>query len=201
MAAIGSITTIHLIRHGETDWNIKRIYQGTSDIPLNATGLQQAATLGAWLAANPLEYRGTAVIASPLQRAFVTAEAIAAAREIAEIIPEPDVMERAYGVAEGYTLQERLERWSGDDWEGLEPWENVALRAQRAIDRVLATRPGETTFVVCHGGFINAVIGSLGHDPKIIVNTSITTITHDGTGWTLGSFNETPHQHDGILMR
>lgn len=196
-----TITTIHLVRHGETDWNINRIYQGTSDIPLNARGLEQATTLGAWLAANPDAYPGTAVVASPLKRAFVTAEAVAAAREIAEITPDPDVMERAYGVAEGFTLQERQARWSGDDWEGLEPQENVVLRARRAIDRVLTERPGETTFVVCHGGLINAIIGSLGHDQKIIVNTSITTITHDGTGWTLESFNETPHQREDLVMR
>ena len=65
--------------------------------------------------------------------------------------------------------------------------------AMQAIDRVRTTRAGEKTFVVCHGGLINAIIGALGNDHTTIVNTSITTVTHDGTGWGLVAYNETPH--------
>lgn len=193
-----SITTIYLVRHGETDWNVQRKYQGTTDIPLNALGREQAAALGSWLAEEPDRFPGTAIHSSPLSRAFATAQAIADARGITTIVPDPDAMERGYGVAEGYTLEEREARWPGGDWEGLEPWENVARRAMRAIDRVAVERPGEETFVVCHGGLINAILaelssGELGTGKTTIVNTSITSITHDGTGWTLVAYNEIPH--------
>ena len=34
------------VRHGETDWNAARIYQGWTDVPLNALGERQARAVG-----------------------------------------------------------------------------------------------------------------------------------------------------------
>jgi uncharacterized phosphatase len=197
-----SQTTIYLVRHGETDWNVQRKYQGSTDVPLNAVGREQATILGAWLAEDASRFPGTAIVSSPLSRAFVTAQAIAAARGIptGAIVPDPDVQERSYGVAEGYTLEEREARWPDADWEGLEPWEAVAKRAMRALGKVLAARPGEATFVVCHGGLINAILaelsgGEIGTGKTTILNTSITTIRHDGSSdrWAIVAYNEIPH--------
>ncbi|MGN6485563.1 MAG: histidine phosphatase family protein, partial [Thermomicrobiales bacterium] len=65
---------------------------------------------------------------------------------------------------------------------------------------VLAARPGEATFVVCHGGLINAILaelsgGEIGTGKTTILNTSITTITHDGSSdrWTIVAYNQIPH--------
>jgi len=197
---MASLTTIYLVRHGETDWNVQRKYQGSTDVPLNAVGREQAATLGAWLAADASRFPGTAIISSPLSRAFVTAQAIADARGIARdaIVPDPDVQERSYGVAEGYTLEEREARWPDANWDGLESWEHVAIRAMRALGRVQASRPGEGTFVVCHGGLINAILaelsgGEIGTGKTTILNTSLTTIVNDGAGWSIVAYNEIPH--------
>lgn len=197
---MASLTTIYLVRHGETDWNVQRKYQGSTDVPLNAVGREQAATLGAWLAADASRFPGTAIISSPLSRAFVTAQAIADARGIARdaIVPDPDVQERSYGVAEGYTLEEREARWPDANWDGLESWEHVAIRAMRALGRVQASRPGEGTFVVCHGGLINAILaelsgGEIGTGKTTILNTSLTTIVNEGAGWSIVAYNEIPH--------
>ena len=63
-----------LVRHGETHWNQQRRVQGGDmDIELNETGIAQAQRVASYLAGEPI----TAVLASPLQRARMTAEAIA----------------------------------------------------------------------------------------------------------------------------
>ena len=67
-------TRIIAIRHGETDWNAAARIQGHTDIALNARGLEQARLAAAALADEPV----AAVYASDLQRAWQTAEAIAA---------------------------------------------------------------------------------------------------------------------------
>jgi probable phosphoglycerate mutase len=67
------VTEILLIRHGETDWNAVKRLQGHFDIALNAEGERQAAALGQALLAEPLDV----IIASDLQRAMQTAQAIA----------------------------------------------------------------------------------------------------------------------------
>lgn len=195
---MASLTTIYLVRHGETDWNVQRKYQGSTDIPLNAVGREQAATLGAWLAEDASRFPGTAIVSSPLSRAFATAQAIERARAIREITTDPDLRERSYGVAEGYTLEEREARWPGGFWGGLEPWEQVAVRAMRALDAVQGARPGQETFVVCHGGLINAVLaelsgGEIGTGKTTILNTSITTITRTAGAWDIVAYNEIPH--------
>lgn len=68
--------TIFLVRHGETEWNRARRYQGWSDSPLTARGIAQAIALGRRLAALP-EAADADIVASPLGRARHTAEIIA----------------------------------------------------------------------------------------------------------------------------
>ena len=62
-----------VVRDGETLYNVQSRFTGQSDIPLSALGEQQASVLGKRLAAEPL----AAIAASGLQRARVTAQAIA----------------------------------------------------------------------------------------------------------------------------
>lgn len=70
----------YLVRHGQTDWNRAGKIQGTTDIPLNETGRQQAEQLAIVLkerSGYPAKTRIDAVYASPLARAFQTAEILA----------------------------------------------------------------------------------------------------------------------------
>ena len=66
---------LYLARHGETDLNIDDRYQGISDAPLNARGIDQARALALAL---PLDV--TRIVSSPLQRALQTAQAVGTAR-------------------------------------------------------------------------------------------------------------------------
>src|ERR1051326_8727117 len=69
--------TIFLVRHGETEWNRERRYQGWSDSPLTARGIAQAEAIGRCLRDLP-EASGAEIVASPIGRARHTAEIIAA---------------------------------------------------------------------------------------------------------------------------
>jgi hypothetical protein len=88
--------TIHLVRHGETDWNVEGRLQGWTDIPLNATGIEQAHAAASVLAGRPIG----SVLSSDLSRARDTAAMIAAAAG-REVLTDPALRERNYGVAEG----------------------------------------------------------------------------------------------------
>ena len=68
--------TIFLVRHGETEWNRARRYQGWSDSPLTQRGIAQAEAIGRRLAALP-EAANAPIVASPIGRARRTAEIIA----------------------------------------------------------------------------------------------------------------------------
>ena len=61
---------IFLIRHGETEWNVGKVFRGRKDVALNEQGLEQAELLGRYLQETKLD----AVHSSPLKRALVTAK-------------------------------------------------------------------------------------------------------------------------------
>ncbi|NQD89088.1 histidine phosphatase family protein, partial [Paenarthrobacter sp. CM16] len=68
-----TLTTFALVRHGQTDWNAERRLQGSTDIPLNDVGREQAREAVAFLS----DQQWDTVVASPLSRAAETAEIIA----------------------------------------------------------------------------------------------------------------------------
>lgn len=191
-------TTVFLVRHGETDWNRNGKYQGSSDVPLNALGMQQVAQLADYLKTHELAPTGDAIVSSPLSRALVTARAIGDALGIDEILTDADLQERSYGKAEGLTLVQREAQWPDGNWPGLEDWGHVAERAMRALDLVGQRFAGQRVFVVCHGGLINSILavlsdGAIGTGKTTIINTSISTLSDDGGGWEIGEINQIPH--------
>jgi broad specificity phosphatase PhoE len=102
---------IFLVRHGQTEWNLRRRYQGWGDSPLTATGLAQAEAIGRRLRTLP-EAAGVPIIASPLGRARRTAEIIRA----------------ALGGATQLSFDERLKEISIGSWDGLDRDEIAVLR-------------------------------------------------------------------------
>lgn len=88
---------LYLVRHGETDWNMRDLMQGWSDIPLNSTGLAQAEFLRSIIAKYGLEFN--AIYSSPLQRTRKTAEIMAGTDQ--QVIIEPRLLERGDGEFEG----------------------------------------------------------------------------------------------------
>lgn len=160
------MTTLILVRHGETEWNRARRIQGRTDIPLNDDGRAQARETALRLvdeiAAGP-----AVVISSDLSRAKETAEIIAEGVGVPLLHTSPDLRERAYGEAEGMETSEFAARWG--DWysaeiPGAEPRAQLRRRALRAIrhavrDARQATSPSSpTVIVVAHGALIREVM-------------------------------------------
>ncbi len=92
---------LYIVRHGQTEWNIIGRMQGSSDIPLNQVGRQQAENVARRFQSIPLH----AAYASPLSRAYDTAEAIVRGRSLF-IEKEPALMEVGFGVWEGKSFEE-----------------------------------------------------------------------------------------------
>ncbi len=168
------MTVLTLIRHGETDWNRDRLIQGSTDIPLNDTGRQQARETGAALRAQPELVDADLppiVVSSDLSRARETAEIIAMQLGAASPRQYPGLRERAYGEAEGIDAAQFLERWG--DWHsaevpGAEPWPALRARGLAALDAVvndaqrsdtpLAASVVAPIVVVTHGAMIRELI-------------------------------------------
>lgn len=160
------MTTLLLVRHGETDWNATRRIQGSSDIPLNETGRAQARETAAALAE---QFAGEhpLVVSSDLSRARETAEIIAGALGVDTPRTYPDLRERAYGEAEGMTDTEVIARYGGwhhADIPGAEISPLLRARGLAAVRRVVrdARRlhaPRDVPVIaVAHGGIIAELI-------------------------------------------
>ena len=106
-AARGEPTTTVLLRHGETPLSVERRFAGRGDIPLTETGKLQAKA-----AAQRLAARGGAdlIVTSPLQRARLTADAVAAATG-APVQVDDGWIEADFGEWEGLSYAEAMERW------------------------------------------------------------------------------------------
>ena len=91
---------IYLIRHGETDWNTKRLLQGATDIPLNQNGIEVAQLTAEGLREAAFDL----IFTSPLKRARETAEIIRGERKI-PIIPDERLREISFGPYEGLCCQ------------------------------------------------------------------------------------------------
>lgn len=145
------MTELHLIRHGQTDWNVAGRYQGQADIPLNAIGLAQAQALAQTLSGQHFD----ALYSSDLQRAYQTAQAIAAVvglpihalRGLREIHMGEWEGRLLAEVSQGYTQN----RSPHSKPAGGESVAEVASRLAQAADAISRAHPSGRVLVVSHG--------------------------------------------------
>lgn len=148
-------STVLLIRHPESAWNRRGIYQGRRDIPLSPLGRLQAELVAARLAREQI----AGIVCSPLQRARTLADAIG---RYHRLVPQPDerLTEIGHGPWEGLTRDEVAARFPQmyAQWterpesvrfpEG-ESLEDVHARAMPVIEGLLSLPEG-TWVVVTH---------------------------------------------------
>jgi broad specificity phosphatase PhoE len=164
------MTTLLLIRHGESDWNAEQRWQGHSDRRLTERGREQARELAEQLADVTVD----AVYCSDLLRARETAEILAEPKGL-EVRPLTALREIDVGEWSGLTWPELEERFpeavgryheTGRGWEHGEWHDEMAARVLAAVREIAGTHPDETVLVVGHGGPIRAVLAHAdGVDP------------------------------------
>lgn len=156
------MTRFILLRHGQTDWNVERKYQGHADIPLNAVGVQQALDAAETLKNESFDV----VFSSDLTRAKTTAETILRHHPRTSFIINPLFRERAFGVLEGTPYQRDLlnpvirESIDNDPYghkfdNGGESLRDVFARADEANRMIQKAFPNQTVLVVSHGTFLS----------------------------------------------
>jgi probable phosphoglycerate mutase len=208
-------TTIVLIRHGETAWNAERRLQGHIDIALNAEGVRQAQALGQALA----EEHFDAIIASDLQRAHQTAQALAHSRGM-PVHSDPGLRERCFGGFEGLLYAEIEQRfphefaaWQARDIDGVMPagirvaetFRQFYQRCTNAILGLAQRHPGQSLALVAHGGVLEcayrAALGLSLETPRDfpVLNASINRFSVSDGRLALVSWGEVEHLQRGVL--
>lgn len=162
------MTILTLVRHGETDWNARRLIQGSTDIPLNDTGRAQARETGLRLRDELVGTGPLVVASSDLSRARETAEIIADALGAPAPRAYRALRERGYGEGEGVEISEFATRW-GADWRqadvpGAESWADLRSRALTGLRHAVrdarrqAAPQAPALVIVSHGALIRELI-------------------------------------------
>ena len=176
---------IALVRHGQTDWNAAARVQGATDVPLNDTGRQQAREAADLIAASGQRWEG--LVASPLERARVTAEIIGEALSIPMLGTYEGLRERQYGVIEGLNVFEARKTYSvNGEWEGegVELIDDLRARALQAIDAAATEHPVDGLLIVAHGTLIRSVVDLLtGLRTQSIPNTASVLLEGQPGNW------------------
>lgn len=186
-------TILGLLRHGQTDWNIDLRLQGSTDIPLNETGKEQARQ--AALALNPEDW--DLIIASPLSRARDTAQIIA--KELSmNVVIVPELIERSFGAAEGLDHASWRKLYESHvPIEGLESLEDLRARTQLLLDLIANEYSGQRVLAVSHGAFIRKVLtivtdGELPREGERLSNASLNKFMHADNLWTITDYKPEP---------
>lgn len=162
-------TIIHIMRHGETDWNLQRRWQGSLDIPLNQTGRRQAEEV----AREFTDISLAAIYTSHLKRAIETGEIIGKSKKIT---PNTyfDFREQSFGSLEGRWIDETLielkekfimietlpslQQLHFKFVEDMESLHEVLQRTLPIFKQLAVQHIGEEILIVSHGNVIKSLL-------------------------------------------
>ena len=147
----------YFLRHGETDWNKKRLYMGQQDIPLNETGVLQAQEASKVLEHEPIRH----IAVSPLRRAYETAQIINKKLKVPLTVLE-ELKEVNLGAVEGQAHGDGaiIQKWLNDEHpKDSEPRLEFEKRVISGINK--AIKLSENVLIVSHGGVYAALLRSM----------------------------------------
>lgn len=160
-----AVLGIILVRHGETEWNRLGIFQGRSDVPLNANGIKEAHVLAGALKKESL----STIYCSPLVRAKETAQIIQQFHPSVSFVEEPGLMEMDLGDFDGMKASDWAQQFPEfrEVWQkkpsslkmpGGECLQDVQKRALGTLSRITTQHlPGETLLVCSHNFVIISI--------------------------------------------
>lgn len=197
-----------LIRHGETDWNRELRFQGQVDVPLNATGHEQARRLGVRLASEPVHRLYSSDLTRTLQTAGPAAE-----RLQLPSVGHVALREQAFGLIDGMSVPDIQqqhpgiwERWLAFDPDyappGGESQRQFQARVLGAVAGLAQRHAGETLVVVTHGGVLDILYRMANGQPLggprqcDIPNAGINRVRTDGQRVEIVSWADTAHLTD-----
>jgi broad specificity phosphatase PhoE len=199
-------THLYLIRHGQTDGNLRHQLIGHTDMPLDELGMVQAAQVGEHMRDVPLD----SVISSPLVRAHFTAERVAEHHGLTVTVDDR-LREMHFGDAEGMTMAEAIARFPEiarlrdfpDDpdfaWPGGAPRAMFHAEVLTTMSDIALAHLDRHVAVVCHGGVIGSFIAQLdGGSPYDfaaypVANCSVTHLEVHADGTTEHRYNDVAH--------
>ncbi len=186
------LTTICLIRHGETDWNVEKRIQGRSNIPLNERGVRQVREVHE----NIWNTKWDVIYSSPLDRAVQTAQIIHEPFEIPFEIDDAFI-EKSFGDVEGEPYDDVFSTYPDGIFPQAETDEEVVERVRVAFSEIVRKHKGEHILVVTHGAVIHALLAHLQAIPRglehiVLHHLCMNTFVYTNEQWKVESFNRLP---------
>lgn len=158
------MTKIYITRHGQTEWNVEKRFQGHRDSNLTELGVKQAK----WLGESLRDVEFDVILSSPAGRTMSTANYIRGHRKIA-IIPDPNFYEINLGSWEGVKASDIKEKcpeelyhfWERPDLfqsSNGENFKDLVERVGKGIEGVIEEYQGKAILIVTHAAALKAII-------------------------------------------
>lgn len=160
---------IYVVRHGQTDYNVKGLFQGQKDIHLNDVGIEQAQETASKFKNINIDV----ILASPLQRAFQTAKYISEVTN-KEIIREPRLIERSFGDMEGksnredWNIKMMLDYNKNYKNENIEPIQDLFKRGYECLEDITEKYKDKRVVLVTHAAISQVIECYFNGIPTII---------------------------------
>lgn len=204
---------LYLVRHGETEWNRLKKFQGQLNSDLTEIGIEQAKALGNYLKKENIDF--DFVYSSPLERAYDTTKLI---KEDFEIITDSRLMEMAFGKWEGMDV-ELIKEESAENFHNFfnssdkynhkpheaESFESLEMRVREFLDEIKEKHKEKNVLVVSHGVTLKIFVKIIKNqnlkefsESGGIFNTSLSLISYDNE-WDIKYLSKLDHLEGQLI--